>query len=164
VAVSNLILFRHAKAEDPMEAPTDEERALTPAGRAAALAQATRLLELGCTPDCVLASSATRTRQTWEEAAKVFGGVPAEFTDRLYLASPRTVLDVARAASAGTVIVVGHNPGLHMLACDLIDATDRSQMAELVRERFKTAELAWFVSDDESRTGFALLHFLARDR
>lgn len=164
MAVHNLILFRHAKAEDPFDAPSDEERALTGAGKAAALTQLSRLKELGCMPDVALVSPSTRTRQTWGQAAEIFPQTDVKVVDGLYLASPRTIADVIKAHGGYTTLVVGHNPGIHMLACDLMDATDRSLQAGKVKERFKTAEIAWFIADDESRSDYMLLHFLTRDR
>jgi phosphohistidine phosphatase len=164
VAVQNLILFRHAKAEDPMDAPSDEERMLTPAGRAAAQAQSQKLRDLGVAPDVALVSPAARTRQTADQATSVFPSLAVTLVDSLYLASPRTIADVAATRGQHTTLVIGHNPGLHMLACDLIDGTDHSIRAAQVFERFKTAEIAWFVADLESRTDWALLHFITRDR
>jgi phosphohistidine phosphatase len=162
--VQNLILFRHAKAENPMDAARDEERQLTDAGRAAALLQCQKLHALGVAPDVALVSTATRTRQTAEQAASVFPGMDVELFDDLYLAPPRTLADVAARRGRHTTLVIGHNPGLHMLVCDMIDGTDRSVRAALAYERFKTGEMAWFIADVESRTDWTLLHFLTRDR
>jgi phosphohistidine phosphatase len=164
VTVQNLILFRHAKAEEAIDAVRDEDRNLTAAGRAAALLQCQKLQALGVAPDVALVSTANRTRQTAEQAATVFPGMTVELVDDLYLASPRTIADIATRRGRHTTLVVGHNPGLHMLACDLIDGTDRSIRAALAFERLKTAELAWFIADVESRTDWTLLHFLTRDR
>jgi phosphohistidine phosphatase len=164
VTVQNLILFRHAKAQDHHETDHDEERTLTPQGKAAALAQSEKLRDLGVVPDIALVSSSMRTRQTAEQAALVFPSMVIEVVDALYLASPRTISDVVASKGRHTTLVIGHNPGIHMLACDLIDGNDHSLRAAQAYECFKTAEIAWFVADLESRTDWSLLHFLTRDR
>ena len=42
------------------------------------------------------------------------------------------------------VLAIGHNPGLHALALDLIGKGDRDQLAQLAK-KFPTAALAVFV-------------------
>jgi phosphohistidine phosphatase len=72
--------------------------------------------------DLVLCSSALRTRETAELALAGFGrGLQVLFEDQLYLAN-QTIL-IGRLSQidepVGSVMVIGHNPGLHELALAL---------------------------------------------
>jgi phosphohistidine phosphatase len=119
-----LLLLRHAKSawDDPSQ--SDHARPLDGSGRAAAAAMRRAIGELGLTPDVVLVSSARRTLQTlealepWEEMPIV------EPMDRLYLASAAQILGIVRGVSetVRSLLVVGHNPGLHDLALTLTGA------------------------------------------
>ena len=75
----------------------------------------------------LLCSTARRARETWELIAAEAPAVPpATFVERLYDASPRTLLDVFRHAEpeAKSLLVVGHNPGLQEVATQLIASGD----------------------------------------
>lgn len=63
----------------------------------------------------MVCSSAVRARQTWRLVAAEFDPPPrARFDDRVYAASARDLIAVARELpdTAHTVLLVGHNPGL----------------------------------------------------
>ena len=120
VVPHRLVLVRHAKSswDDPDLA--DHDRPLAPRGEKALRRMRQHLEELGVRPDLVLCSSARRTRATLEGIEKAFGhDVVVEVEDRLYAADGHGLL--ARLQSigddVGTVLVVGHNPGI----ADLID-------------------------------------------
>lgn len=74
--------------------------------------------DLALAPDIVLVSSARRTLQTlealgpWDEMPLI------EPMDALYLAAAPQMLQVLRgvAETARSVLLIGHNPGLHDLA------------------------------------------------
>ena len=126
-----LILFRHAKAEPP-DGLSDHERGLVESGRAAAAAMGRWLAANGLRPDVALCSTAARARATWELASEAFEDAPeVRFEGGIYGASPETLLALTRRAGgdAGTLIIVGHNPGLgqfvEMLATK--DARDGSK-------------------------------------
>ena len=77
---------------------------------------------LGLTFDQILASPAARVIETLNEVAQGYGGaVPTRQDERIYLAAPQTLLALVRGAddSNGSVLLVGHNPGLAMLALQL---------------------------------------------
>jgi phosphohistidine phosphatase SixA len=67
-----LTLVRHANAEQDADV-RDFERPLSRKGQNEALEMARRYLERSLVPDLILASAATRTRETAETFAKVLG-------------------------------------------------------------------------------------------
>jgi phosphohistidine phosphatase len=117
-----LILFRHGKAETAGPSGGDRERRLTTRGCADSAATAQWLSEAGFTPDLILLSPAARTQETWDAARAFFPEAHVEPRERLYLATPQAIRDVVEAASAeaGTVMVIGHNPGLQELGLELV--------------------------------------------
>jgi phosphohistidine phosphatase len=117
-----LILFRHGKAETAGPSGGDKERPLAERGWADSAVTAQWLSETGFAPDLVLVSPAVRTRETWDAAQARFPGARVEFREPLYLADPQAIHDAVDAASAdaGTVMVIGHNPGLQDLGVELV--------------------------------------------
>ncbi len=111
-----LILLRHAKSVDPDPYPTDLERPLSPRGRRDAAAAGDWLREQGLLPDLVLCSTAVRTRETLEGLR--LAALPVMFEHRLYLGPAHDTLDLIRdgAPDVSTLLVIGHNPTLSMLA------------------------------------------------
>lgn len=111
----HLILVRHAKAVERMEAEDDFERGLTDRGRADAARAGQALAEAGLTADCALVSPSRRTRETWSVIGGTLGAPPVSDPMALYHASAsmleRAVLD-ALDGGAQSVVVVGHNPGI----------------------------------------------------
>jgi phosphohistidine phosphatase len=78
-------------------------------------------------PDLALISTAQRTRETWEHvAAQISPRSPPIFDRRLYNAGADAILRVIEQAgqTAHTLLVIGHNPGLHELARRLIASGD----------------------------------------
>ena len=117
-----LLLLRHAKSSwDSPELP-DRERPLNPRGRRATALMRAAMRDLGLEPDVILVSTARRTRETLEGLEPWTETPLLEELDSLYLATPTMLLDVLRgvADTARSVMVVGHNPGLHELALALV--------------------------------------------
>jgi len=116
-----LILFRHAKTEIGSD---DLARSLTSRGRAAAPAMGRWLAAQGVEPDLVLCSPSQRTRETWSLASTgTFDPEPAIlYDDRVYNATTDGLIVLVRetAPAIGTLVVVGHNPGLSVLVDALI--------------------------------------------
>jgi phosphohistidine phosphatase len=137
-----LILLRHAKSDRPAGV-ADRERPLNPRGRRAAPAVGAHLAKEGLRPDLALVSPAQRTRETWEAVAAGLGDPETRWQPEIYEAPAERVLAVIRTApdQAGTVIVVGHNPGLGDLASDLVGAGPREARSRLALE-FPTAAYA----------------------
>ncbi len=144
-----LLLLRHAKAASSPGQP-DRNRALSVRGRAAAPLVGAFLKREELTPDLALVSTATRTRETWMLVAPHLPRLPKViFDDRLYLAETDAILDALRdvPASVLTVLVVGHNPGLHELAVELSANGDERWELE---QKFPTAALAVIGFDCEN--------------
>jgi phosphohistidine phosphatase len=116
-----LLLLRHAKSSWDDAAASDHARVLNADGRRAAAAMGQALRALHLAPDLVLVSTARRTRQTldalepWDETPLI------EPMDSLYLASaPQLLATLNRTAeTVRSVMLIGHNPGLHDLALTL---------------------------------------------
>ena len=112
-----LILIRHAKSSwgDPFA--DDHARPLNDRGRASAQAIGAWLSEHGYVPEIILCSDAARTRET---AALIVPELPRRadlrLSPKLYHAAPDTILGMVQKETADTVAVIGHNPGIGMLA------------------------------------------------
>lgn len=152
-----LILLRHGKTEAMAASGDDFDRALLPRGQADAALMANVLLKEGMKPDLALVSSAVRARQTWEVARSVFGEVTTEIVPSLYLAPSERMRDLidAWAERADTMIMVGHNPGIHELAVALLreGSASASQIAKL-QQGFPTATAAVFEFDVAGRPSY----------
>lgn len=124
--MERLILLRHGKAETDAASGRDFDRALAERGRRDVAIVARALAEAGFRPDLVLVSPALRTWQTWEVAEPFFPNAPATRTPALYHLEADRLLDLVRTEGedAGTVMVVGHNPGVGQLASWLARETD----------------------------------------
>ena len=143
-----LLLLRHAKSAWDDPALADHARALNGRGRRAAAAMANAMRGLGLSPDVVLVSSARRTLQTLEALSPLPDSPIIEPMDELYLASWQNLLGLLHRApeTARSVLLIGHNPGLHDLALALTgaDAMARNPDARRMAGAFPTAALAEF--------------------
>ncbi|WP_375458090.1 histidine phosphatase family protein [uncultured Enterovirga sp.] len=112
--MKRLFLLRHAKAVE--KTATDVERVLAGRGRKDMAKVSRYLVEEGLTPDLALVSPAARTRETWSLAG--LPDVPVRFDERIYEAEVADLLEVIASVddAAGSVILVGHNPGIEDLA------------------------------------------------
>lgn len=124
-----LVLFRHAKSAWDDPTLDDFDRGLADRGMQAAPLMARWIVDNGHRPDFVLCSSAVRTRATLALAAETLDLRlrTVRYDDRLYLADApkigalvRDLAEDGTTATAKTVLVVGHNPGLHAFALDYI--------------------------------------------
>jgi phosphohistidine phosphatase len=114
-----LILMRHAKSSWDNPAVSDHARPLNARGRTAAPRMARQLLEHQMLPDMIVASTATRVRETLALMQDYWNKeLPVLFEESLYLASREALLAHLRGLhdSWGRVMLVGHNPGLSELA------------------------------------------------
>jgi phosphohistidine phosphatase len=138
-----LILFRHAKAEASEPGMEDHARVLVERGRKDAGKMGAYMAGHGIIPDKVVISPAARTQETWKFAAAAFRPSPAAMSaEAIYDATPHALLGVIKAApaSAHTLLVLGHNPGLHEVALMLIASGD-IEARERLREKLPTAGL-----------------------
>jgi phosphohistidine phosphatase len=139
-----LLLFRHAKAERSEPGARDQTRVLTERGRKDAAVIGAYMTTHDLVPDQVAVSPAARTQQTWTHASKHFDPAPpATSNEALYDATAHSILDVIKAtpAAAHTLLVIGHNPGLHELALMLVASGD-IDTRERLGEKFPTSGLA----------------------
>ena len=144
-----LLLLRHAKSSwDDPKLP-DRERKLNARGRRAAATMRRAMRELGLVPDLVLVSPARRTLETLE-ALEPWDETPLiEPIEALYpgsaaqlLAALHGVADVVRS-----VLLIGHNPGLHELGVMLTGPPEKAPASDAARRLaagFPTAALAEF--------------------
>jgi phosphohistidine phosphatase len=133
-----LYLLRHADAEGDLYGVGDASRGLSRDGRAQARAVGEAVAKFGI--ELVLASSATRARQTTELLSL---SVPTRYLPRLYNASARQVLAELCGVDdqIRTVLVVGHAPGLPGLAYHLADSSSDASALARVRPMYPPATL-----------------------
>ncbi len=125
--MKRLILTRHAKSswDDPMM--SDHDRPLNERGRAAAADLGQWLASRGYVPQEVLCSDALRTRETFSGIAPALPAAPApELKPALYHAGPDVMMAVLKHATADTVMMLGHNPGIAEFAHRLVAKTPMS--------------------------------------
>ena len=143
-----LLLLRHAKsAQDGVRGTTegaDHTRALNASGQETAIAMGAAMRALGLAPDLVLVSSARRTLQTLEALEPWVETPLTETLDGLYLATAPQILAILHGVNetVRSLMVIGHNPGLHDLALLLADG--RGGAMERLRAGFPTCTLAEF--------------------
>jgi len=122
--MKTLILIRHAKSDWNTIGQHDVDRSLNQRGEHDAPIMghrlAARLQAAGQSLDAFASSSACRAKQTALLLAAELGwnAESMDWQDKLYLASPATMLDIIRAFPDGvqTAIVLAHNPGISELA------------------------------------------------
>ena len=116
--IRTLILTRHAKSswQDPFA--QDHDRPLNKRGRKSAPAIGRWLQSNGWLPDEVISSTAQRTRETWDRLG--LSASSLSFTPALYLAGSDKLFEALSAASAETVLMLGHNPGIAEFAHRLV--------------------------------------------
>lgn len=138
-----LLLFRHAKAERSEPGTEDRGRRLIERGRSDAAKIGAYMASHALIPDRVVASPSARTQETWKIAAKAFRPAPAAaLMEHLYGATPHAILTVVKEVPAAmhTLLVVGHNPGLHEVALMLVASGD-IETRERLREKLPTSGL-----------------------
>ena len=112
-----LVLLRHAHAEQASPGQGDLDRPLSAEGLAEAEAAGRWLRDKGLVPDCVLCSPSRRTRETLEAVLAAIGYVDQRLDDSIYEASPGTLAALAdQHRDVERLMLVGHNPGLEQLA------------------------------------------------
>lgn len=116
-----LLVLRHGHAEHepPASGGGDIDRQLRPKGIRLVGALAPRVQALD--PDLVLSSPSVRTRETVDHLEL---SAPVEYLEPLYAADADELLDAVRELSGRdepptTVLLVGHNPGVHQLILEL---------------------------------------------
>jgi len=150
--MKQLFLLRHAKSSWDDPGLDDFDRPLAERGLKAARLIGRELAARGWLPDLVLVSPALRTRDTWRlVAAELPAGRQVAFAKALYDASAADILSQIRQvdASNGSLLVVGHNPGLEDLAGQLAGPGSEVRARRRLEEKFPTAALARFVFEGD---------------
>ncbi len=114
----------------------DFERALTVRGRRAALAIGALMREQDRVPSLAIHSAARRATETWRLVSpELRAEVPAIADEKLYLAAPEHLFTTVTSTPDhhASVLIVGHNPGLHDLVLILIRDGLREDIARLRR-------------------------------
>lgn len=140
-----LYLLRHAQAASDFSTD-DKERPLTPHGIAQAQSLAKHLSGIQKT----LCSSAKRTQMTAQSIKDVNGNLESiEYRDDLYNAPAGSILNAIQECNAENLLVIAHNPGIHLLARSLANKGDQAQMEQL-NIFYNPATLSVFECDIES--------------
>ncbi len=164
MTMERMIIMRHGEAQRPAPGLEDFERALDALGRAESRGIGKALAEAGLAPDLGLVSGALRTQETWRCAAEAFPGAKVLIDDSLYAASAsRLAAAVKDAAPQGrTLMLVGHNPGIHQYAVHLArQAGASARDAAPLFDRFPTGTAAVFAVGPGGEPVFERL-FLAK--
>ena len=138
-------IFRHAKSDWGDGATRDFDRGLNDRGERGAVLMGDHIRSHGETWDRLIASPAVRVKATLE------GGVPEMpviYDDRLYLASPDTIIEVIQAHAgegdeeAETILISGHNPGLQETILELVSPSNENDLFREAVVKFPTAAFA----------------------
>ena len=164
--MDRLILMRHGKAEAESASGDDFDRKLAARGVVESAGMAAQLADMGFLPDVVLVSTASRTRETWAAVEPSFPKARAAFEPELYHCDSHGLRREAErvGAEVGTVMVVGHNPGLQELTVQLLmEGHAPSSLIAKASRQFPTAAAAVFLFDAAGRPAFDGLFFPDRD-
>ncbi len=141
-----LLLLRHAKSSWHDNKLADRDRPLNERGHRAAAAMCQAMHELGLAPDLILVSPARRTLQTLD-ALEPWDDTPLlEHIEALYLATPAQILAILQDVpeTVRSVLLIGHNPGMHDLAQALIKGAAPTEAARRLASGYPTGALAEF--------------------
>ncbi len=144
-SVKTLCLLRHCKSAWPSGAP-DFDRPLNGRGRDAAGRMGRYLAQEKLTPDVVLCSAATRTRETLDLGSLFWAVQPTIIIEpELYLAGEHILLRHIRRIDPRhkVALVIGHNPGMQGLALDLAVGAPTGELDRLAT-KYPTGGLTTF--------------------
>ena len=156
-----LMLLRHAKTEKAEPGMRDHVRRLTERGRHDAPVIGAYMARHKLIPDRVLVSTSERTRETWEHLAPALSARPRViYEERLYNAGADAILALVQKTETAvkSLLVIGHNPGLHDLARLLI-ATGDVEARERLNEGLPNSLSSGNRPDDRRRVGGAERQF-----
>jgi phosphohistidine phosphatase len=141
--MKRVYLVRHAKSSWKHPELADRDRPLAGRGKRAAKGIAKHIRAQELEPELVLCSTARRARETLERIEPELGRGPVRMERELYGASADDLLALLRRLpdDVGSVLVIGHNPGIHELALELAGP------APELAGKFPTAALATLTFD-----------------
>jgi phosphohistidine phosphatase len=144
-----LSLLRHAKSSWADPSLDDFDRPLAPRGRKAAPRMGAFIASQGLIPDLVRCSGAARTRETLALAAGAWPSPPETVhDDALYHATVPALFAQLHAAPDARphIMMVGHNPGLHAFALQLVGSGAGTDLRNLAH-KFPSGALAVITFD-----------------
>ena len=141
----NLMLLRHAKSSLVTAGQKDFDRPLNSRGQRSATAMGRYMASKEAMPQLVLCSPARRARETWNLLAGELKAVPEILiVPEIYDFGDGKVLIEClrdRAGAAQSVLLVGHNPAIGVLAQSLA-GKGSDLLRERLRLKYPTAALA----------------------
>lgn len=138
-----LLLLRHAKTEPAEPGGDDRARALVERGRQEAAKIGAYMASHALVPARVILSPAVRSQETWKRLAEALRAAPPTKTlEQIYDATPEDIVGAIAGtpAEVASLLIVGHNPGLHEVAVMLI-ASGNIDAREALREKLPPAGL-----------------------
>lgn len=111
----------------------------------------------GMRPDLALVSPAVRTRETWDLLHDAFGDVEVREDEPLYNGAADALRLLIEAAEdhAGCLMMVAHNPGVHLLAVEyLTEGAASPAVLERMSGGFPPGAAAIFSVDAAGRCVF----------
>jgi phosphohistidine phosphatase len=158
--MKQLMLLRHFKSSSHEPGRTDRDRALAPRGQHDAVAMAETMVAGGLIPDRILCSPARRTRETLTALQPGLGDVrDVIFIEGLYAGSDMDYRDIiaANGGDSARLLLIGHNPRIHVTALTLVGGGDRGSKGKWTRlaEKYPTGALAVIGFDAQSWSAIA---------
>ncbi|MFO7482053.1 SixA phosphatase family protein [Oceanibaculum nanhaiense] len=142
--MKTLYLLRHAKSSWDDPGLKDEERPLNERGFRAATVMGLYFAQCGFRPDVILCSTARRALETLDQVRPRLAGKPALTIDKaIYRADSAALLALVRdlPETAGSALIVGHNPALEEFALSLAGSGAKELRASMA-EKYPTGALA----------------------
>lgn len=134
--MKTLLLLRHGKSRWKDASLPDFERPLSGRGRKASTRMGRLLRSEGLLPERIVSSPAVRSRKTALRVARRCGYTRGiELQPELYHATAATICEVLGSLwkDPGTVLLVGHNPGLEELLSTLTGCDEPLPTAALAQ-------------------------------
>jgi len=151
-----LMLLRHAKSSWADVTMEDHDRPLQDKGRRRAASLARWLDDRGLGCDLVLCSTALRTRQTLEIVLPVLGGPQVRYEPAIYEAGTDDLMGLLHGLDEAVerVLMVGHDPGMPLLAASLA-MTATGDAMERLKRKYPTSAFAMLTFGDANWGGLA---------
>ena len=138
--MKRLFIIRHAKSDWTNLNLEDFDRPLNEKGKNNLNLIAKKLSKKNICPDLIISSPAFRARETAKVLAQTIGySEEIMYNEYLYEASLKTVLDIVNYIDDeyDDVFLVGHNPGLNLLAFYFVDFNENLPTCGVIELKFK---------------------------